>query len=193
MVMKKILCVLDKNCRSSRSEADVRHLMTHITEVCKEYGYLVDFNLFNVHFGGLDIDIDSIQNMVDVDSTNACMNEYAFVISEGLSAYFWLQSICSNRIVCVNPIIDLRNVLDDVSDVMEYAISEHEEMRGFATESVFCILSNERISELQSMDNLFKDGTVIPSKADSSSDKFWNFVLTLCRMFEFVDDGGYVL
>lgn len=105
--IKKVLVVLDDTIIEERTDEQFNNIINMITKLLKMFGYSIDVELKTIFTEFVfDISPEHIMNTIDSESSKLFTDDYDFVITEGLSSYFWLHTMFSVPLICINPIED---------------------------------------------------------------------------------------
>lgn len=177
---QKILIILDHDYKSKRKYDMLREQIN----LCYCNNYDIVFKLFNDIQKQYNYVPDNIQMEIDSETIYAYIDNYACVITDGPSAYFWLQSFYNGNLIAINPIIDIYKEYpyDLYRDEQELKLS-----RQFQTENTAIILSNELRDSTEEYDNQFFDTTVIVAKENLKDIRnFWAIDSTFDQVFNYM-------
>lgn len=107
MDFKKILVVLDDTIIEERTDFQFNILIELIKELLLSYGYHADIEIKTIFTEFVyDVSPEHIMNGIDSESSKFVTDDYDFIITEGLSSYFWLHAFIPVPLICINPMND---------------------------------------------------------------------------------------
>ena len=122
MDIKKILVVLDDTIMEERTGDEFDKMILNIKKSLSSQGFVVDVELETIFTEFVyDVSPSQIMTSVDSESSKLFTEDYDFVITEGLSSYFWLHSMFSVPMICINPVDDPQKtfwtfITDEISE-----------------------------------------------------------------------------
>lgn len=172
----KILFILDETLEHKRPKEKLNEIVKLIKMSFDQDSYDITIQTVNYDI----TDVLDIQLDTDDTASDAEIDGYNYIITEGTSSYFWLQTMCNIPMICINPVTDLCEeyhwYLDD--EVSEY-IKNMLSFRKFNTSNVLCVLSSAKHKYVKNYDNVFYDTTVIDTMKELQSEEFWNICAKL--------------
>lgn len=123
-------------------------------------------------------DPEMIMDNVDETCRNICIEDYDNVIAEGVAAWFWLRSIIDIPVVCINPVMNPEDALDDVID--DFTRSSFKRLlanRSIRTKDVICAIS----ADVED-DDFFPENQMIYSDELLDSHEFWEEIAANIQM-----------
>lgn len=171
---KKILVVLDDTIMEERTGVEFDNMISIVKNSLSAQGFIVDVELKTI-FTEFVYDISPSQIMTEIDSESSKLftEDYEFVISEGLSSYFWLHSIFSVPMICINPVEDpQKSFWTFITDEISEEFDEIDEDRVLHSKESVCILTNDSYA-LDLDGNCFSDKHIIYSNDKVLNSSFW--------------------
>ncbi len=177
---QKILIILDHDYKTKKKYDMLREQIN----LCYGDNYDIVFKLFDNIQKQYNYVPDNIQMEIDSETIYAYIDNYACVITDGPSAYFWLQSFYDGNLIAINPTID---IYKEYPYDLEYNDKDLKMSREFQTNNTVCILSNEMKDYIEEYDNQFYDTTVILANENLNDIKsFWNIDSTFDQVFNYM-------
>lgn len=174
MNIKKILVVLDDTIMEERTGDEFDKMILNIKKSLSSQGFVVDVELETIFTEFVyDVSPSQIMTSVDSESSKLFTEDYDFVITEGLSSYFWLHSIFSVPMICINPVDDPQKTFwTFITDEISEEFDEIDEDRYIHTQDCICILTNDQYA-LDLDGKNFNDSHIIFSNDKITNSSFW--------------------
>lgn len=171
---KKVLVVLDDTIMEERTGDDFDLMISFIKESLSSMNFIVDIELKTIFTEFVyDISPSQIMNEIDSESSKLFTEDYEFVISEGLSSYFWLHSMISVPMISINPVEDpQKSFWTFITDEISEEFDEIDEDRVMHSNDAVCILTND--SYALDLDGAgFNEKHIIMSNDKITDKSFW--------------------
>lgn len=171
---KKVLVVLDDTIMEERTGDDFDLMISFIKESLSSMNFIVDIELKTIFTEFVyDISPSQIMNEIDSESSKLFTEDYEFVISEGLSSYFWLHSMISVPMISINPVEDpQKSFWTFITDEISEEFDEIDEDRVMHSSDAVCILTND--SYALDLDGAgFNEKHIIMSNDKITDKSFW--------------------
>ena len=113
---------------------------------------------------------------VDESSKELLFDDYLCVIAEGLSSWFWLRSKYHIPIICLNPVVDIKQLEDFCTESTYQSFFNLNKQRAYSKYEVLtiCVLSDDITSDTYEYSTeVFNSSDVYISKYDLQSEEFW--------------------
>lgn len=176
----KILIILDHDYNTSKRY----EMLKQQINFCYGDNYDIVFKLFDDIQEHYNYVPENIQMEIDSETIYAYIDNYACVVTDGPSAYFWLQSFYDGNLIVINPTID---IYKEYPYNLKYNDMDLKMSRDFQTNNTVCILSNEMKEYKEEYDNQFYDTTVIVANENLKDIKsFWNIDSTFDQVFNYM-------
>lgn len=145
-----------------------------IKEFLFSYGYHVDIEI-KTSFTEFVFDVspEHIMNQIDSESSKYVTDDYDFIITEGLTSYFWLHTFIPVPLICINPMNDPQKefwtfMTDEIAN--EFDDIDHD--RIMHTKNSVCVLTNDEYA-LHIHGDEFNDKHLIISDYKVMDREFW--------------------
>ena len=172
MSKPKILIILETNGISERlglSNEQIEELATRMLGGRFDVKFLqsiVDFDY--------DVNAEDLLYRVDTESKNALTDDYDCVVAEGVQAWLWLQSRYNIPVVCINPVLNPRQLIGDMMSCQTIgSFKSINGLRRLRIEDAICVVSADCVLDID-YDEIFGDKNVIYSDFEFDTPEFWD-------------------
>ena len=191
-VKQKILVVTEAYTLSDNEERNQDELTDLIANAVQNQGFDVDIEQFDVNYD-YDINAQSVMNEIDKRSRELLIDDYLCVIAEGLSAWFWIRSKFCIPVICVNPITDVLEQLEDVCTESSYeSFEEMDAERAYSSHDVqaLCVLSDDALSDIiEYALETFSFSNTFTSEYELLTEEFWTDSHGIAKALKYAADN----
>ena len=171
----KILLITETHPFGDDEERNQDAFNNLIETFIQNYEFDINAKSFDINYD-YDINADSLMSKIDESSKELLFDDYLCVIAEGLSSWFWLRSKYHIPIICLNPVVDIKQLEDFCTVSTYHSFFNLNKQRAYSKYEVLtiCVLSDDITSDTYEYSTeAFNSSNVYISKYDLQSEEFW--------------------